>query len=101
MKKFFVILLLIVFLSFLSGCTSLDEGTVTKKSYMPAYDSTYYTYIRTGNFKHFVPRHVYYPDSWEVCVKLEDKKDCWQVTEEFYDSVEVGDYIYKPEKESK
>lgn len=101
MKKIFVILLLIVFLSFLFGCTSLDEGIVYQKNFTPAYRSTYYISSKMGSTRVVRPYSYYHPDLWEVCVEFEDKKDCWEVTESFYDSVEVGDHIYKPGKESK
>ena len=79
----------------MAGCKVLNEGTVYSKTYIPAHSGIYFIAMRVGKTTQLIPRHTYHPDQWEVCVKLEKDEDCWDVTKEYYDSVEIGEYIYK------
>jgi len=95
MKKIIVLLLIFLCSFIVTGCKTLDEGTVYSKTYMPAHTGIYFIAMRIGKTTQLIPRHTHHPDRWEICVEFEKDKDCWDVPEEFYDSVEIGEYIYK------
>lgn len=89
MKKLVLFLLLL-----LTACSSpLYAGTVTEKVYSPAHKIYWPIYIRTNKSTQVIPHWIHYPDSWYILIQNEDKKDSWTVSEEYYNSVEVGDYV--------
>lgn len=95
MKKFIILLLIFICIFIMTGCKTLSEGTVYSKTHIPEHRNMYFMPVHTGKMVRLIPRYSYHPNSWEVCVKNEKDRDCWNVSEEFYDSVEIGEYIYK------
>jgi hypothetical protein len=106
-------LLLLLSVLVLSGCgTHLTSGEVMEKHYDPAYSyiwlmpiphtscsgspsvcTTTYTYI---------PTTQYVPDRWTVKVRNckvaeECKEDTWRIPESWYNTLQPGQWIDKPE----
>lgn len=76
----------------------LTEGMVVDKSFTPAHTTTYTSRIWTG--KTAVPRIrlVRHPDVWTIKVsgisdKGDEKTEWWTVSEDVYNSVEIGDEV--------
>ena len=40
-----------------------------------------------------VPRWITHSDRWYIYVQDGDDKDYWEVSKEYYDSVEIGDHV--------
>lgn len=40
-----------------------------------------------------IPRWINHSDSWSILVKNDNGSDWWSVTESYYNSVEVGDFV--------
>ena len=61
----------------------LPEGYVTNKMHFPAYSSC----TDKGC--------DYSSEKWIVTVQKDDEFDSWYVSENYYDSVHIGDYVRK------
>ena len=61
----------------------LPEGEVTNKMHFPAYSS------RTDKGCHWTS------EKWIVSVRNGDEFDSWYVSESYYDSVHIGDWVRK------
>lgn len=73
----------------------LTEGVVIGKEYTPAH-SVYSPIHMTVNGKNqLIPHWDYKPDRWYVYVQNGEDTDCWYVTESYYDSVKIGDWVTK------
>ena len=95
MRKVLLFLLL-----FLAACSKpLYEGTVTDKHYDEAHRIYSPMIMNVNKHTQIIPRWIHYPDRWYVSVQNGEEKDIWEVTEEYYDSVEVGDYITSEQRQ--
>lgn len=81
----FVLFLIVVFVVGILDYQSLTEGTVTDKHYFPG------TGVRYSNGELYAGQ----PDKWIISVESGDKTDVWYVSENFYDSVHIGDWVTK------
>ena len=92
MKKLMILLLFISMLVFLTGCKSIDYGTVIEKSFTPAHRS-YQPMVIVGKHTMIIPRWISHPDRWSILIENEYGHDWWRVSEEYYNSVNVGDSV--------
>lgn len=77
----------------LLGCSSIDYGTVINKSYNPAH-TLYQPMIMVINKQtRIIPRWVSYSDSWKILVENDQGKEWWDVTEEYFNDVNIGDEV--------
>lgn len=72
---------------------NLDAGMLVDKYHQDAYVSHYTSWIWSGKVRIPVQRTSRHPESWWFVVEADDKRDHWQVTKDFYESVEIGDYV--------
>lgn len=91
MKKNILIFLTLLFLS---GCAKhLAEGTVIEKHYVEAHN-TYSPIVMIVNKRtQIIPRWIRYSDRWYISVEMDNIQDQWDVTEEFYNSIKIGDWV--------
>lgn len=97
------ILVLFLFIFTLTACTSNEKyigvkGIVTDKEFEKAHTYTIWIYVG----KVMVPQQRYAPDRWYLTVEYningETEDTRYEVTEELYDTYEIGDiYIYNGE----
>lgn len=85
---------LILFLLFsLTACgATLHSGTVTEKRHIPAHN-IYSPIIISGKQIQVIPRWIHHDDMYYVWVQNGEDRDSWYVSEDYYNSVEVGDFI--------
>ena len=88
MKK----LILFLVLSLTACGTTLYSGTVTEKHHIPAHN-TYQPIIMGGKHPYIIPRWIHHDDVYYVWVQNGEDRDSWYVSEDYYNSVEVGDFI--------
>lgn len=93
MKRIVIAVLLLAMLVCLVGCSSVDYGTVKEKSFVPAHSEHRVMVMNMNKRTRVFPRWVSYPDSWSILVENEDGREWWNVTENYYNSVDVGDYV--------
>jgi len=91
MKRIAITIMVLVMLIVLTGCTSVNNGIVVEKSFTAAHRT--YAPIIIGKAPHIIPRWHSHPDSWRILVENDAHREWWDVTEEFYNSVDIGDYV--------
>lgn len=98
-KRITIAILLLICALFLTACkSSIDYGTVTDKQYAPA-QLIYSPLITTVNKQtRIIPRYIHHPQRWHIYVQNEDGGEWWSVTENYYNSVEIGDFVDRSEK---
>ena len=77
----------------LAGCSSVDYGTITEKSFIHAHKTYNPIIIYIAKFPRIISRWVSHPDKWQILVKNEEDSEWWTVTEEIFNNVNVGDYV--------
>jgi len=85
-----------VALLLLAGCSSLTSGYVIGKQHTDAYDwmdMQCFSYNDKGMCTMRVPIWHHVPESWEICVKLDDTQDWWSVDEPTFHRTKVGDWV--------
>lgn len=98
LKKVFLIIVIIICLFVLTGCKHINYGVVMEKSFSKAH-ITYNPIITCVNNKtRIVHRWMPHPDRWSILVQNDDGSEWWNVTNEFYDSVAIGDKIDRRKK---
>ena len=96
MKKAIVLLMLLCVL-LLTGCEkTLNAGVITGKQFSPAHRSYNPMIMRVSGHTRIIPRWMNHPDKWFINVKDGEDTDCWSVSKEYYESVEVGQYVQRP-----
>ena len=103
MKKVFVCALVIICVFLLVGCGGISEGEVYEKEYRQAYTQILLMPITISDGKTatviYVPFLISYPDRWCVRIRNREKAEddyatnTFWITEEVYNSVEVGDWF--------
>ncbi len=97
--------LMIVGALVLAGCSSIDEGYITKKEYKPAYQTSTIICAAYGKYgcTVWVPHTNYYPESWWFDIVEADSADGGEpktgwvyVGPETFEKYKEGDY-YKPD----
>lgn len=100
MKKFVWLLVSVVLLVSLCGCSSvITEGEIYKKEYREEHTTIMVMPLVISNGKttttSMIPYVVYYPDRYVVFIKAyqdeEWKTEDFYVSKEVYDTVKVGD----------
>ena len=96
MKKLLFLLLIFPFFLSLTSCTKkIREGYITQKIYESERTITFYDKIG----KVFIPRKVTTPEKYYLIIKNEDETAKYIVSENIYNSFEIGDYItFNPAK---
>ena len=98
MKRITIAVLLLAVLVCLVGCSSVDYGMVKEKSFVPARRTYQPMIIHISKSTRVIPRWVSHADSWSILVENEDGREWWRVTENYYNSVDVGDYVDRRKK---
>jgi hypothetical protein len=99
MKKILLAFTMVICLLILAGCKHIDYGTVIEKSFSPAH-KTYSPMIMHGNkTTRIIPRWIHHSDNWSILVENEDGKEWWEVSEAYYNSVEIGNNVDRRKKE--
>lgn len=80
---------------FFSNYESLTEGTVIDKYYEPAREIYSPIHITIDGKDQTISNYRYVGDRWRLIIQNGEKKDMWFVTESFYDSVKIGDWVTK------
>lgn len=88
------IVLVLLALALLTGCSHPDHGNVVGKHYVAAYDSWYMqclSYTKKGLCRMSVPMSTHHPEEWVVT--LTDGKDEWEIVLDHgsYDRLQAGD----------
>lgn len=96
--KAFAMLSLAVFA--LVGCETITEGTVVDKGYEEAYTTTHMqcsAYNKQGFCTVQVPITTHHDEEWWIEISQETadgtKSSKREVTEDYYNQVEMGDYV--------
>ncbi len=93
MKKVLLVALAVLCAILMTGCKSIDYGTIIDKSFTPAHRTYSPIITRVGKTTRIIPHWSRHSDRWSILVENEDGKDWWNVSEEYYDSVNVGDTV--------
>lgn len=93
MKKVLLSVILVAFLILMTGCKNIDYGIVKEKRFSPSH-RVYSPMIMVVNKKtKIIPRWITKSDSWSILVENDDGSDWWNVSEEYFNSVEVGEFV--------
>ena len=72
MKKIFLLVLAVLCAFLVTGCKSIDYGTVMDKSFTPSKRVYLPIVTRTGKTTRIIPRWVHHPDRWLILVENEE-----------------------------
>lgn len=75
--------------------TPLTEGVVIRKDYTPAHNVYSPIHMNVNGKTQIIPHWNYHPDRWSVTVQNGEDTDWWYVSESYYDSVKIGDWVTK------
>ena len=92
-RRISLFLVAIICLFILTGCKSIDYGTVIDKSFSPAHREYAPIIMYINKTTRIVPRWVHYSDQWSILVENEEGKEWWEVAEGYYNSVNIGDNV--------
>ena len=73
----------------------LTEGYVTGKDYTPAHNSYAPIHMNVNGTTQIIPHWNYYPDKWKLTIQNGEDTDWWYVSESYYDSVKIGEWVTK------
>ena len=73
----------------------LQEGEVIAKEYRPAHSVYSPSYIRINGESQIISNYRTEPEKWLVTVQNGEEMDIWYVSESYYNSVKVGDWVTK------
>ena len=93
MKRIAITTIVLVMLFALTGCTSVDNGIVVEKAFTAAHRTYAPMIMHIGRTTQIIPHWRSHPDSWSILVENDDHREWWDVTEDFYNSVDIGDYV--------
>ena len=93
MKKILMVFIFIVCLLMLAGCGHIDYGTVIDKSFSPAHKTYSPMVIRVNKSTRIIPRWIYHHDHWSILVQNDDGKEWWEVSEDYYNSIDIGSSV--------
>lgn len=100
MKRILLFILILIMLFCMVGCSSIDYGTVKDKSFSPAHRTYQPMIMHMGKGIHVIPGWVSSKASWKILVENDEGSAWWSVTEEYYNAVNVGDYVDRRPTES-
>lgn len=75
--------------------TPLTEGVVTNKFHHPAHNVYSPIYVTINGKQQTIAHYRWVGDEWIITVRNGDDTDTWYVSESYYDSVHVGDWVTK------
>lgn len=75
--------------------TPLTEGVVENKFYHPAHNVYSPIHITINGKLETIAHYKWVGDEWTITVRNGDNTDIWYVSESYYDSVHVGDWVKK------
>lgn len=78
---------------FLSGCTHINYGTVIDKSFSPAHKTYSPIIMHINKSPRIIPRWINHSASWSILVQNDDGKEWWKVSEDYYNSINIGDSV--------
>ena len=89
-----LLIIMIIMLIILASCSSVDHGTVIDKLYSPEHRSyaPIAITVNKGGIM-LIPRWIHHSESWKILVENDDDEEWWSVTKEYFDSVNVGDFV--------
>lgn len=94
-KRFFVCLLLIVCAALAACGSKITSGEVVAKKFTPEHDESGVrpVMVASGNglSTYFVPYVDHYGDAWTITIQSADETEEYNVTEEVYNSVDIGE----------
>jgi uncharacterized protein YceK len=93
MKRFLLLIIVAIFM--LSGCSSIGSGLITQKTNYPAhYNPVLYcaAYGVKGTCSVWITRQDYIPESWKFDIKDQKNTGWVYVNKQTYNDYEVGDY---------
>ena len=93
MKRIAITIMALVMLIALTGCTSVNNGIVVEKEFRAAHRTYAPMIMHTNKTTRIIPRWLSHPDSWHILVENDNHREWWDVTEKFYNSVNIGDYV--------
>ena len=73
----------------------LTEGYVIGKEHSAAHQIYSPIHMNVNGKMQLIPYWNYQPDRWSITVQNGDNTDWWYVSESYYDSVHVGDWVTK------
>lgn len=98
MKKVIVLIVVVINLFLLIGCgRTIDYGTITEKRFEHAHKVYLPMIIHVNRQTRIIPRWINHPNKWFILVQNESGCDWWEVSEEYYNSLEVGDDVDRRE----
>lgn len=94
MRKMVIVLILACLVLLLTACQkTLSAGTVIDKHFSPSH-ITYNPIIMVMNGKtRITPRYIPHSDAWSILVQNGEDKEWWEVSKEYYESVNIGDHV--------
>jgi len=93
MKKIIVLILACLVLLLTACQKTLSTGTVIDKRFSPSH-KTYNPIITVENRRtRIIPRFISHPDAWSILVQNGEDKEWWEVSKEYYESVNIGDHV--------
>ena len=96
MKRVILVLILLGCL-LLAGCgPNITEGVIVGKKYIPKRKVYQPIYMVVNKRTRIIPRWVTHGEVWRVTVEKDDKRQVWDVSESYYNSVRIGDYAVRP-----
>lgn len=93
MKRIVIVVLLFAMLACLVGCSSVDYGIVKEKSFVPAHRTYQPMIIVSGARTQVIPCWVSHEASWQILVENDKGNDWWYVSEDYFNSINIGDYV--------
>ncbi len=111
MKRAVLVVLAVVLLLVLSGCScKITSGEVVEKNFTPAHSETRIIplVISNGKTSHVmvIPYVYHYSDRWEITIAAWDEEEkkmqtaTYRVTAEVYKAVEIGaEFVYDKDME--
>lgn len=93
MKKILLAFTMVICLLIMTGCKHVDYGTVIDKLFSPAHKTYSPMTMYMNGTTRIIPRWIHHSDNWSILVENEDGKEWWEVSEDYYNSVEIGDDV--------
>lgn len=84
-----------LFIWAIASYTPLTEGMVVNKFYEPSHNVYSPIHVTIDGKDQTIPHYRTVGDRWKIIVENGDDTDIWYVSEEFYNSVHVGDWVKK------
>jgi hypothetical protein len=82
-----------LFILALAGCSGIKAGVITEKKYEESREYTVPLCTQSGKVLICIPQHRTDDEDWYVGIVQGEDSNWISVTQETYDSYEVGDYI--------